>query len=48
MDEGRLDLPADFLIASDGRVVASKYGVHSYDHQWSVDELLGLVASKNT
>ncbi len=47
MDEGRLDLPADFLIASDGTVVASKYGVHSYD-QWSVDELLGLVASKNT
>src|SRR6266545_4815236 len=43
---GRLGLPADLLIASDGIVVASKYGVHVYD-QWSVDELLGLVASTN-
>ncbi|WP_258958033.1 hypothetical protein [Streptomyces leeuwenhoekii] len=32
-------LPADFLIASDGRVLAAKYGEHVYD-QWSVDELL--------
>lgn len=38
---GRLGLPADFLIASDGRVVAVKYGQHADDH-WSVDELLGL------
>ncbi|MGY0055334.1 peroxiredoxin-like family protein [Streptomyces sp. LZ34] len=38
---GRLGLPADFLIASDGRVVAAKYGEHVYD-QWSVDELLEL------
>ncbi|HEU4424457.1 MAG TPA: peroxiredoxin-like family protein [Pilimelia sp.] len=38
---GRLGLPADFLIASDGRVVAAKYGSHAYD-QWSVDELLDL------
>lgn len=37
----RLGLPADFLIASDGRVLASKYGVHADDH-WSVDELLAL------
>src|SRR5262245_10064448 len=37
---GRLGLPADFLIAGDGRVVAHKYGAHAYD-QWSVDELLG-------
>ncbi|MEU4130387.1 peroxiredoxin-like family protein [Streptomyces wuyuanensis] len=36
---GRLGLPADFLIAADGRVVAAKYGEHVYD-QWSVDELL--------
>jgi peroxiredoxin len=36
---GRLGLPADFLIASDGRVLARKYGAHAYD-QWSVDELL--------
>jgi peroxiredoxin len=31
---GRFGLPADFLIATDGRVVASKYGVHA-DDQWS-------------
>lgn len=38
---GRFGLPADFLIASDGRILASKYGSHAYD-QWSVDELLAL------
>ncbi|MEU4739364.1 peroxiredoxin-like family protein [Actinosynnema sp. NPDC023658] len=36
---GRLGLPADFLIAPDGSVVAEKRGQHAYD-QWSVDELL--------
>jgi peroxiredoxin len=36
---GRLGLPADFLIAPDGRIAALKYGQHAYD-QWSVDELL--------
>lgn len=36
---GRLGLPADFLIASDGTVLASKYGVHAHD-QWSVQDLL--------
>ena len=36
---GRLGLPADFLIAPDGRVAAFKYGQHAYD-QWTVDELL--------
>jgi AhpC/TSA family len=41
---GRLGLPADFLIAPDGRVLASKYGTHA-DDQWSVDELLTLVPS---
>lgn len=40
---GRLGLPADFLIAPDGRVVAAKYGEHAYD-QWSVDELLELAS----
>jgi peroxiredoxin len=40
---GRLGLPADFLIAGDGRVAAYKYGEHVYD-QWSVDELLELAA----
>jgi len=38
---GRFGLPADFLIASDGRVLACKYGSHVYD-QWSVDEILQL------
>ncbi len=36
---GHLGLPADFLIGTDGRVLAKKYGKHAYD-QWSVDELL--------
>jgi peroxiredoxin len=36
---GNLGLPADLLIAGDGRVAAVKYGAHAYD-QWSVDELL--------
>jgi peroxiredoxin len=36
---GRLGLPADFLIAPDGRIAAVKYGQHAYD-QWTVDELL--------
>lgn len=42
---GRTGLPADFLIASDGRVLASKYGQYVYD-QWSVDELLTLAREK--
>jgi peroxiredoxin len=42
---GRLGLPADFLIAPDGRVLASHHGSHVYD-QWSVDELLNLVPAK--
>ena len=36
-----LGLPADFLIAPDGRVLACKYGVHAND-QWSVGDLLSL------
>jgi peroxiredoxin len=36
---GRLGLPADFLIAPGGLVVAAKYGEHA-DDQWSVDEVL--------
>jgi hypothetical protein len=40
---GRLGLPADFLIAPDGRVIACRYGEHAYD-QWPVDELLALAA----
>ena len=45
-DGGSLGLPADFLIAPDGRVVACKHGDHAYD-QWSVDELLALAGSDN-
>jgi hypothetical protein len=41
---GRLGLPADFLIAPDGTVIARKYGIHAYD-QWSVDELLEHAAT---
>jgi AhpC/TSA family len=41
---GRLGLPADFLIAPDGRVLAGKHGTH-VDDQWSVDELLALAPS---
>jgi len=36
---GKLGLPADFLIGTDGRILACKYGKHIYD-QWSVDDLL--------
>ncbi|WP_460523151.1 peroxiredoxin-like family protein [Flindersiella endophytica] len=39
--EAHLGLPADFLIATNGTVLARKYGRHAND-QWSVDELLGL------
>jgi peroxiredoxin len=38
---GRLGLPADFLIAPDGRIAAVKYGQHAYD-QWTVDQLFDL------
>lgn len=43
---GRWGLPADILIAPDGRVLAAKYGNHAGD-QWSVDELLALASSTN-
>ncbi|ARG76016.1 hypothetical protein B1T51_17835 [Mycobacterium kansasii] len=36
-----LGLPADFLIDSDGSLVAVHYGRHA-DDQWSVDELLSI------
>lgn len=41
---GRLGLPADFLIASSGTILACKYGSHAYD-QWSVDEVLALAGA---
>lgn len=43
-ENGSLGLPGDFLISSDGTVVASKYGAHAYD-QWTVDEVLELAGS---
>ena len=36
---GMLGFPADFLVASNGLVIAVKYGKNA-DDQWSVDELL--------
>jgi peroxiredoxin len=42
--ENHLGMPADFLIAHDGAVVARKYGEHA-DDQWSVDELLRLATA---
>jgi peroxiredoxin len=41
---GVFALPADFLVAPDGKLIAVKYGKHA-DDQWSVDELLALVES---
>lgn len=41
LSNGVLGLPADFLIQSNGKVVARKYGVNAYD-QWSVDEIVAL------
>lgn len=38
---GGRGLPADFLIAPDGQVIACYYGEHA-DDQWSTDELLFL------
>ncbi|MET4781484.1 hypothetical protein [Glaciihabitans sp. UYNi722] len=40
----RTTCTADILVNSDGIVVAVKYGAHAGD-QWSVDELLEIVAS---
>jgi hypothetical protein len=36
-----LNLPADYLSAPDGKIVACKCGVDA-DDPWDVDELLGL------
>ena len=36
-----MGLPADFLIAPAGRIIAAKYGADAYD-QWSAEELLSL------
>jgi len=41
--DGPFGLPADFLVAPRGKILALKYGSHAND-QWSIDELLALVA----
>ena len=38
---GPLGLPAEFLVAPDGRIKAAHYGKHAYD-QWPVQTLLNL------
>jgi peroxiredoxin len=38
---GPLGLPAEFLVAPNGRIKAAHYGTHAYD-QWSIDTLLKL------
>lgn len=38
---GPLGLPAEFLVAPDGRIKAAHYGKHAYD-QWPVQTLLDL------
>lgn len=43
-DESALGLPADLLIAPDGRIVACKYGQHADDHL-SVDDVIALSRS---
>lgn len=43
-DESALGLPADFLIAPDGRIIARKYGKHADDHL-SVDDVIALSRS---
>jgi len=44
LTESHLGMPADFLIDTDGTVLAVKYGEHAAD-QWSVDELLALATA---
>jgi peroxiredoxin len=39
--DGPFGLPADFLVAPDGKLIAVKYGKHA-DDQWAIDELLSL------
>jgi peroxiredoxin len=42
--EEHMGLPADFLIGTDGAILAAKYGEYVDDH-WSVDELLALAGA---
>jgi hypothetical protein len=43
---GHLGLPADFLVGTDGRIVACKRGRHA-DDQWTADEVLAHAHSEN-
>ena len=38
-ENGPFGLPAEFLISSEGKLVAVHYGSHAYD-QWSVEDVL--------
>lgn len=42
MTGGALGLPAEFLVAPDGRIKAAHYGKHAYD-RWSVEALLDFL-----
>jgi len=42
---GPLGLPAEFLVAPDGRITAAHYGKHAYD-QWPVQTLLDLARGR--
>jgi len=45
-ENGILGLPADFLIAPTGKVLAAHYGRHAYDN-WDADQLLRLAAMRD-
>jgi peroxiredoxin len=45
--EEHMGLPADFLIGSDGAILAAKYGAYVDDH-WSVDDLLALARTRTS
>jgi peroxiredoxin len=45
--EEHMGLPADFLIGSDGAILAAKYGAYVDDH-WSVDHLLALARTRTS
>ena len=43
--EEHMGLPADFLIGSDGAILAAKYGAYVDDH-WLVDDVLALACGR--
>jgi len=46
IDSTPFGLPAEFLIAPDGRIIDCHYGSHSSD-QWSVDDVLKIAQQQN-